>query len=63
MNRKIIEIDAEIARLRREMVETQTKIQSLAEARGRELATLEFDPSFRRKVSGVESGGVKNGAR
>jgi hypothetical protein len=62
MNRKIIEIDAEIARLRNELVETQSKIQKLAEERGRELATLHYDTSFLRKGRECEARAGVNGA-
>ena len=62
MNRRIIEIDAEIARLRSELVETQTKLQGLAEERGRELANLETDTSFLRKARERNSEGRINGA-
>ena len=61
MNRKIIEIDSEIARLRQELAETQNRIQGLAEERGKVLAAMENDTAFRRKLRG-ESGTV-NGSR
>jgi hypothetical protein len=50
MNRKIVEIDSEIARLRDELLQLQNKIQGLAEERGRVLANLENDTAFRRKI-------------
>lgn len=61
MNRRIIEIDAEIARLRSELAETQSRIQGLAEERGRELATLEDDTSFLRKAKQTHNGSRMNG--
>lgn len=62
MNRKILEIDSEIARLREELTRTQNQIQSLAEQRGRALASLENDTTFRRKISGNRSGTSAEGA-
>jgi hypothetical protein len=50
MNRKIVEIDSEIARLRDELLQMQNKIQGLAEERGRVLANLENDTAFKRKM-------------
>ena len=50
MNRRIVEIDSEIARLRNELVDTQNRIQGLAEERGRVLASLEHDTAFMRKM-------------
>lgn len=50
MNRKIIEIDSEIARLRHEVAEFQNRIQKLAEERGRVLAAMEDDTSFLRRI-------------
>jgi uncharacterized protein YydD (DUF2326 family) len=50
MNRRIIEIDSEIARLRNELVDTQNQIQGLAEERGKALASLENDTAFMKKV-------------
>ena len=62
MNRKILEIDSEIARLREELARTQNQIQALAEERGRALATLEHDTAFRKKFSGNRSGTNSEGA-
>lgn len=45
-----MEIDSEIARLRNELLDTQNRIQGLAEKRGKVLASLEEDTSFRRKI-------------
>ena len=56
MNRKILEIDSEIARLREEVSRTQDQIQTLAEERGLVLARLENDTKFRRKIRKDESG-------
>jgi hypothetical protein len=50
MNRKIVEIDAEVARLRLELLQLQRQIESLAEERGRALAALQEDTAFVRKV-------------
>ena len=55
MNRKIVEIDSEIARLKDELARTQNEIQGLSEERGRALANLENDTSFRRKISKRQS--------
>jgi hypothetical protein len=63
MNRRIIEIDAEIARLRGELLEKQNRIQGLAEERGRVLAALEEDTAFMRKVKEGQSRSGRNGAR
>jgi hypothetical protein len=51
MNRKIVEIDSQIARLRDELTRTQNEIENLAEERGRALAGLEDDTSFQRRIS------------
>lgn len=61
MNRRIIEIDSEIARLRQELAETQNKIQGLAEERGKELAAMEEDTAFMRRVRGESA--ATNGSR
>lgn len=50
MNRKIVEIDSEIARLRNELVDTQNQIQGLSEERGKVLASMENDITFIRKM-------------
>jgi hypothetical protein len=50
MNRKIVEIDSEIARLRNELVDTQNRIQGLAEERGKVLASMENDTAFMSKM-------------
>jgi hypothetical protein len=51
MNRSIVEIDSQIAKLREELTRTQNDIQSLAEERGKILAKLEHDTTFRKKLS------------
>jgi hypothetical protein len=50
MNRRIVEIDAEMARLRCQLLDTQKQIEGLAEERGRALAAMENDTSFQRKT-------------
>ena len=50
MNRIIVEIDAEMARLRSELLDTQKQIEGLAEKRGRALSEMENDTAFRRKT-------------
>lgn len=62
MNKKILEIDSEIARLREELTRTQNQIQGLAEERGRALASLEHDTTFRRKISRNRGGTSAEGA-
>jgi hypothetical protein len=52
MNRRIVEIDAEMARLRGELLKTQKEIEGLAEERGRALAAMEKDTAFIRKTRG-----------
>ena len=61
MNRRIIEIDSEIARLRQQLAETQSKLEGLAEERGKALAAMENDTAFRRRVSA--QGGPTDGNR
>jgi hypothetical protein len=61
MNRKIIEIDSEIARLRQEVAETQNRIQGLAEERGKVLAAMENDSAFMRGSNANHP--VTNGSR
>ena len=56
MNRKIVEIDSEIARLRNELVDTQNRIQGLAEERGKVLASLQNDTAFMRKLREGQGG-------
>ena len=55
MNRKIVEIDSEIARLRNELLDTQNRIQGLAEERGRVLAAMENDTTFLRRTRESQS--------
>lgn len=55
MNRRIVEIDAEMARLRGELSKTQREIENLAEERGRALAAMEKDTAFIRKARGSAS--------
>ncbi len=50
MNRRIVEIDAEMARVRGELLEAQKQMEGLAEERGRALAAMEKDTSFLRKT-------------
>jgi hypothetical protein len=52
MNRRIVEIDAEVARLRGELSKAQREIESLAEERGRALAAMEQDTAFMHKARG-----------
>jgi len=49
MNRRIVEIDAEMARVRGELLEAQKQMEGLAEERGRALAAIETDTSFQKK--------------
>jgi hypothetical protein len=55
MNRRIVEIDAEMARLRGELSKTQNEIENLAEERGRALADMQNDTAFIRKAHGNAS--------
>lgn len=61
MNRRIIEIDSEVARLRQDLAETQNRIQALAEERGKVLAAMENDTAFLRRVRGESA--ATNGSR